>query len=554
MMYQPLRENRLPVHALTVGLLLLPVAAVAEDAASDPSWISVVPPLFAIFMALIFRQVLPALFAGIWFGAWAIRGLDLNGLWLGLLDTVDVYVKGAVADADHAAIVIFSMMIGGMVGIISRNGGMHGVVSRIARWATTPRRASISTGFMGLAIFFDDYANTLVVGNTMRPVTDRLKVSREKLAYIVDSTAAPVACIAFITTWIGYEVGLIKDALDKLSITSVDAYSVFLESLAYSFYPILCILFVFLIAWTGKDFGPMLKSEQRANRGKIAPTSTVNAAEDDDGVQPIEGRPQRPVNALLPLATLIISVVAGIMITGGFGEEGKSLRDVIGDGDSYKALVWGSMLSVIVAILMSVVQGVLSLEEAMDAWFRGARSMLFAMLVLILAWSLSAVSDQLGTGTYLATALDGTIAPALIPALVFVLAALTAFATGSSWATMGILMPLVVPLLAQMLGGDVANPIFYSAIACVLAGAVWGDHCSPISDTTVLSSMASGCDHIEHVRTQLPYAMVVGMTALMVGTLPSAFGVPWWLCMLLGAGMLLGILQFAGTDPTSADD
>ncbi len=517
-----------------------------------PGWISILPPLIAIAMALLFKQVIPALFLGVWIGAWAARGIDLSGLWLGLLETFQVYVLGALANADHAAIILFSLMIGGMVGIISRNGGMRGIVNHIVRWADSARDGQIATGLMGLVIFFDDYANTLVVGNTMRSVTDKLRISREKLAYIVDSTAAPVSCLAFVTTWIGYEVGLIGTAVAGIEGYDESAYSIFLQSILYSFYPIFAIFFVFNIAASPKEFGPMLKAERRARRtGEVlSPGAKVDeAAVKNDQMAAKKGVPHRAFNAVIPVAVLVVSVLAGLYVTG----EGDSLRDIIGSADSYRSLMWGSLLGVLVAAVLSVGGRVLNLDETIDAWYAGVKSMLYAMIILVLAWALSDITTVLHTADYLVSVLGESLPAGVIPALVFIIAAATAFATGTSWGTMGILMPLVVPLAWAVLElNEMADPqhyfIIYSSVSCVLAGAVWGDHCSPISDTTILSSMASGCDHIDHVRTQLPYALLVGIVAILLGTLPTGFGFPWWISMMLGAAVLFAGLRIFGQD------
>ena len=539
-------------RCLLLGLMFSPVVVFAQSESSSAGWISVVPPLLAIALALIFRQVIPALFIGLLAGAWAVNGLDFAGFWSGLLDTLQVYVLDAAANEDHVAIILFSMMIGGMVGIIQRNGGMQGVVDRIATWANSAKHASTATATMGLAIFFDDYANTLVVGNTMRPVTDRLKVSREKLAYIVDSTAAPVSCLALVTTWIGYQVGLIDAALKQVGATDLKGYALFLESVPYAFYPILAIIFVFMVATTGLDFGPMLTAERRARHTGVvesAPAAPGEMSIDETPIAPIEGKPHRAINAALPVLILVLAVVVGLLVTG--GGEGKGLRQILNDASAYKALIWGSLLGVMTAAGLSLLQGVLTLKQTVDAWFLGSRSMVYAMIILILAWSLSSVAEALGTANYLVSVLGDKLHPGVVPTLVFLLAAATAFATGSSWGTMGILMPLIIPLVWIIVGasdGLVASnaPIIYSTIACVLAGAVWGDHCSPISDTTILSSMACGCDHIQHVRTQLPYAMLVGMVAILVGTLPVGFGMPWWLALIVSIGLLFGVLRMAG--------
>jgi len=529
--------------------IALPTVAIAEDAGAvaNPGFISILPPLVAIGAALVFRHVIPALFFGVWFGAAAINGGSLKAVWTGLLDTVQIYVVGALANADHAAIIVFTFMIGGMVGVVSRSGGMLGIVDRIAGFANNSRRAQLGTAGLGLAIFFDDYTNTLVVGNTMRAVTDRLKVSREKLAYIVDSTAAPVACIAFVTTWIGYEVGLIDAA-----IASIDAlqepYIIFLHSIAYSFYPFFAIAFVFMVASSGRDFGPMHTAERKARLGEPSETENESASIADLGeVGPKPGVEGRARNAILPIGVLIAAAFGGMIATG----DGDSFRDIIGSADSYKALLWGSLLGALTAGIVAIGSGSLDFGETIEAWLVGAKAMLMGMIILTLAWALVTITEALGTADYLVALLGDAVPASLLPTLVFLLAAITAFSTGTSWGTMGILMPLVVPLTWAILSGDggvdaTSLPILYSAIACVLAGAVWGDHCSPISDTTIMSSIASGCDHISHVRTQMPYALLIAAVAILAGTLPTGFGMPWWLSMLIGPAVLWIILRTLG--------
>ena len=528
---------------------------VQADVRAIPGWLSILPPLIAIAIALAFKQVIAALFLGVWIGAWIALG-GVFGWGLGLLQAFAVYVLEALTDEGHAAIILFSLMIGGMVGIISKNGGTQGIVNLIIRWASTARKGQLATGALGLTIFFDDYANTLVVGNTMRPVTDRLRVSREKLAYVVDSTAAPVACLAFVTTWIGYEVGLIGTAVAQIDGFNESAYGVFLSSIPYSFYPIFAIFFVFAVANSRRDFGPMLKAEVRARTtGQVlGPGAKVDeAAAEGEELAPKEGKPARAVNALLPVAVLVVGVLASLYVTGAEAAgPGAGLRDIIGEADSYKALMWASLLGVLTAAVLSVGQRILTLDETVDAWYAGLKSMLIAMIILVLAWALSAITDVLHTADFLIQALGDWLVPGVVPALVFLLAAATAFATGSSWGTMGILMPLVLPLAWAVLQADGLHAeeeyyhIIYSSTSAVLAGSVWGDHCSPISDTTILSSMASGCDHIEHVRTQLPYALTVGAVALLVGTLPTGFGFPWWLSLIIGLAILSAGIRFFG--------
>ncbi|MFQ5547296.1 MAG: Na+/H+ antiporter NhaC family protein [Woeseia sp.] len=515
-----------------------------------PGWVSIMPPLVAILIALTLRNVIPALLIGVWVGATALRSFSPSGILGGLLDGFQLFVTEALADADHAAIILFSLMIGGMVGIITRNGGMASIVRMIVTRAKTAIGGQIAVWLMGLMIFFDDYSNTLVVGNTARPLTDHLKISREKLAYIVDSTAAPVVCIALITTWIGYEVGLIGEALGGIPEITDPAYTVFLRSIPYSFYPILAVMFVLAVSWSGRDMGPMYKAEVRARNGQVSPISAEQMPSmQGEELAPKPDIPMRALNAFVPLLVLIVSLLIGLYVTG-FGE-GKTLSVIIGDADAYKAMMWASLLGAVTAAALTVGQGILDAHETVDAWYGGVRAMLFAMIVLVLAWALSAVTGHLHTADYMVSILADSLPAAIVPASVFVLSAITAFTTGTSWGTMGILMPLVVPLCWAVMTVNGINDaahmhILYSAVACNLAGAVWGDHCSPISDTTVLSSMASGCDHVEHVRTQLPYAALVGTVAIGIGTIPGGYGFPPLLSLLIGAAILVAALRYFG--------
>ena len=550
-------NNKLNSLVNVVYLLLFSTMASAADAepSSAGSWIAILPPVLTIAVALITKRVIPALFLGIWMGAWAINDFGMMGMWSGLLDTFQIYVSNALSNPDHTAIVLFSMMIGGMVGIISRNGGMQGIVNHIVKWADSARHACLATASLGLAIFFDDYANTLVVGNTMRPVTDSMRVSRAKLAYIVDSTAAPVACIAVVTTWIGYEIGLIGDSIGKMPGLDAEAYLLFLNTLPYSFYPIMAIAFVFMVSSSGRDFGPMLEAERLAQQhGSEKSGASTDKNQDAEVLKPIEGKPQRAFNAYIPIVVLVMGVLVGLYATGLQAVTditNPTIQDIIGNADSYTALMWASLASMMAAALLSLGQKIMDLEAVVNAWFHGARDMLMAMIILILAWSLGEVTDILKTADFLVSVMGDSLPVFILPALVFVLAAATAFATGSSWGAMGILFPLAMPLTwAMMVSQGQAGPehmhILYSAISAILAGAVWGDHCSPISDTTILSSLASGCDHIEHVRTQLPYAMLVGGSAILFGSIMTALGSPWWLGMSLGLLALWLFLRFYG--------
>ena len=527
-----------------------------------PGWVSLLPPLIAIVLAIALKEVVASLFFGVWLGAFLFAGLNpLAAVWR----TIDRFIVPALADADHVSILVFSLLLGGMVGLMSRSGGTRGIVDTLRPLSTNPRRAQLATWMAGLAIFFDDYANTLLVGNTFRPITDRVHVSREKLAYIVDSTAAPVAAIVFVSTWVGYEISLIGDALAiaaeqpgvapqvAADLTSASPFTVFLHSIPYLFYPILAIVMVGLLVVTQRDFGPMLSAERRARRGDGLYRDGAQLLVDttDRTMEAKEGVPGRWYNAAVPVLTVVLVVVLGLYFDGRASAGSVSLWDVFGAADPFRALLWGSLAGCLVAIGLSVGQRILSLEEAINAWLGGVRALVLAAVILTLAWSLGEVTAALGTATYLTQMLSDTLMPALLPALVFVAAALIAFATGTSWATMAILFPLVVPL-SVALGGGVGfeggghYTLTLGAISSVLAGSIFGDHCSPISDTTVMSSLASACDHVDHVRTQLPYALVAALVALLLGDLGTAFGLPLLVSYVLAIAALYAIVRFAG--------
>ncbi|MGH7448774.1 MAG: Na+/H+ antiporter NhaC family protein [Longimicrobiales bacterium] len=541
------------------------------EIAVEPGWLTLLPPLIAIVFALMFREVIVSLFFGIWLGALLLN--DWNPLNASLR-SVDQFLVGTVAgDADKISIVIFSLVLGGMVGVMSRSGGTRGIVEALRPLATSPRRGLFFTWLAGLIIFFDDYANTLIVGNTMRPVTDRLRVSREKLAYIVDSTAAPIAAIAVISTWVGFEISLIGDALQTSAAQATDPVlaqqllganplSVFLHSIPFLFYPIFAVTFVLLTVLTGRDFGPMLNAETRARTtGALLAPGATPAADVSGGVlEPEPDTPHRWYYAAIPVLVVIAAALIGIYATGVAALNGaeRSLWNVVGGADPFRTLIWASAAGLAVALVMSIAGRVMTLNQGIDAMVNGMKAMFMAMVILVLAWGLGGVTEELGTGAYLASTISETLPIATLPVLVFVIAATISFATGTSWGTMAILFPVVIPLAVAMgagvgFDGGEHYSILLGVISSVMAGSIFGDHCSPISDTTIMSSMASGCDHIDHVRTQLPYALAVGGIAMLVGDIPTSFGLHPLISLPLGVVLLYVILRLFGRDPETAD-
>ncbi len=557
-----------------------------------PLWLSLLPPLIAIVFALIFKEVTVSLFLGIWSGAFIAGGMRWTSFfyWIeSIWKVVSEYVTSSLQDSGHISVIVFSLLIGGLVAIISKNGGMAGVVASLSKYAQTARSTQFVTWILGIAIFFDDYANTLIVGNTMRSATDKFRISREKLAYIVDSTAAPVSAIAFITTWIGAELGYIGDGMAKIEMAnSMTPYAIFLQSLKYAFYPVLTLFFILVIIYTRKDYGAMFKAELRArSTGQVSPARTSDEDEPDmEDLSPVKNAPNKWQYAVIPILTVIFVTIYGLLHTGfesindslraanegalyGWGYTWDNMASLAGDGssgffnklgnligasDSYVALLWSSLSGVIVALAMTVFGRIMSLFDTMHWMVTGFKTMLPAIIILTLAWALAITTDQLHTADFLSSALQDNIHPYAVPALIFVLSAGIAFSTGSSWSTMAILYPIAIPTTwaicnAYGLSPDASFEILLCSISTVLAASVLGDHCSPISDTTILSSLATDCNHIDHVKTQLPYALTVGIVSIIGITVSIILGGGWMVCLLillLSMGILVLLVHKLG--------
>ena len=527
-----------------------------------PLWMSIIPPLIAILMALLFREVYSALFSGLLAGTTILYFYQGKSIFVaifsGLYSIIDSYIVKSMSDTGHVSIILFSMMIGGMVALITKNGGMKGIVNYLARYAANEKSGQFVTWLLGVAIFFDDYANTLIVGNTMRPVTDKLRISREKLAYLVDSTAAPVAALALTTTWIGIERAYIQEGINAIGINE-RAYIIFIKSLTTRFYPILTLIFILILIFKGRDFGPMLKAERRARAKEIIDEADIEDVQvETAGIT--DSKKIRWYNAAIPVLVVVFGTFAGLVITGwnwkvwdnpelsGF----TKFSEIIGNSDSYVALLWASLSGMFVAVILTVAQRIYSLKKSITYLIEGFGTMLSAVLILILAWSLALITQDMHTAEFLAGVLTNmNLTPFLLPAITFILSALIAFSTGSSWGTMAILYPLILPVswaISQQYGMDydASMAIFNNVVSSILAGSVFGDHCSPISDTTILSSLASSCNHIEHVRTQLPYAITVGLVSVIFGTLPAAYGVPFYIIYPVNIFILYLIVVLIG--------
>ncbi|MTI65805.1 MAG: Na+/H+ antiporter NhaC family protein [Firmicutes bacterium] len=549
------------VAFIVMAMSIPSIATSFENEQSGFGWISLLPPLIAIILAFITRQVLLSLFLGIFIGVTMINGWNP---FYGFLRTLDEFIVGSLADGWNAAIIIFTLCIGGMVGVIGKMGGTKAIADTLAKKAKTPRSAQLATWLMGILVFFDDYANTLIVGPTMRPLTDKMKISREKLAYIVDSTAAPVVGMAMVSTWVGYEIGLIKDSFANLGIEA-NIYGVFLRTIPYSFYNIFALLLVFVLAYQLKDYGPMLKAEKRARiEGKVlGDKASPMASEEITDMELKDDIKLKASNAVIPILTLIVIAFIGLWYNGYTYSEGvnpftwKGIRTCFGNADASVVLIWAAITASIVAIVMATSQKILSLEESLEAWVNGSKSLLITCIILVLAWSLGSVTEAVGTADFLVGVVSDSVPGGFLPILVFLISCLVAFATGTSWGTMAIVVPLAIPLANSYVAKDPASAsIVIATLSSVLSGSIFGDHCSPISDTTIMSSMASASDHIDHVKTQVPYALTGASLAILGYAIVALTGwKPYSPFISLGVGAIAVVLivTFVGKSTEKED-
>lgn len=561
------------MNKLTKTLILglfLPIFLFADAKENSAIYgaLTLLPPLVAIVLAFITRNVIFSLFMGIFTGTFMVNisGENIFYAFFGAFVDMSAKMVGSLADSWNAGIVLQVLTIGGMIAVITKMGGPRAIAQKLAQRAKTPATAQIYTWIMGFFIFFDDYANSLIIGPIMRPVTDKLKVSREKLAFIIDSTAAPIAGLALISTWVGYELSLIKDAYIAIGQLDVNAFAVFVETLPYRFYNILMLAFVFFSAYTLREFGPMHKAAVRAyETGHVSNPKTASVMNQENSFMlPKEDREYSIYNAIIPILVLIIVSVVGFYINGKSALEGdvlkaveanpfsfNSIRDCFGAADASIVIFEAALLSSLVAIGMGLQQKIFDLHEAIETWVFGVKALVITAVILILAWSLSAIMKELGTAAYLVTILSDSTPQFILPSIIFILGSIISFSTGTSYGTMGILMPLTIPLASAVgihtgLEGDELHTYIVLNIGAVLTGAIFGDHCSPISDTSILSSMSASCDHMDHISTQLYYAIFVGVVAVVFGYLPAALGAPVYILLPLGLLVVYLVIRFYG--------
>ena len=478
---------------------------------------SVVPPLVAIALSLITREVIFSLLVGIMSGALiysVLAGLGASGVFTVTIDTM----IGKFADSDNAAMVIFLALLGGLVAVVTKAGGSaaYGV------WASarikSKQSAGLLTSLLGLLIFIDDYFNCLTVGTVMRPVTDRHRMSREKLAYLIDATAAPVCVIAPISSWAASVISYYPTE------TGVTGMQAFVGSIPMNLYAVLTIFMVMWLALRKNgDYGPMAAAQRRAEETGIVESGNASASADDE-LERISVSPKgKVIDLIVPVAFLIVFSVLSMLWYGGFWSgEGKNVFEAFGETSAGYALALGGFGALITAFLLFVPRRLFTAKEFFSAIGTGIKSMTPAIVILTLAWTISGICrDLLFTGKYVAALVEASSMPvALIPAIMFIIAAALSFSTGTAWGTFGILIPITINIC------DIVAPhLSIVSLSAVMAGSVFGDHCSPISDTTILSSTGARCNHIDHVSTQIPYALTVA-AACFTGYIIAGFAAP----------------------------
>ena len=512
--------------------------------------LTLLPPVVAIILAFATKNVILSLVLGVMSGGFLLNlnGVNiLSALFNSFLDLVNRAVN-SLADPWNAGIILQVLAIGGVINLVAKMGGAKAIAEALAKKAKNARSAQLITWAAGLLVFFDDYANSLIIGPMMRPVTDKMKISRERLAFVIDATAAPVAGLAIISTWIGLEVGLIGDGFNSIGVNT-NAFSVFLNTIPYRFYNILILGFIVLTSVLLKEFGPMREAELRARRGNVNLTSSKEIDEkisnEHSDLEPLPGVKLNIWNAIIPIGILIVGSLFAFYYSGYTtilgGDDATliellknsplsfvSIREAFSNADASVALFQSALFAGIVAIVMGTSKKIFNISQGLEIWVEGMKTLVITCVILICAWSLSSVIKELGTARYLIQLLSGSIPAFLLPSIIFVLGGIMSFATGTSYGTMGILMPLTIPLAHSI------NPEMSYIIVCisaVLTGSIFGDHCSPISDTTILSSMGAGCNHIDHVRTQMPYSLFVASIAILFGYIPAGFGLNIYLIL-----------------------
>lgn len=501
----------------------------------DYGFWSIVPPILTIILAIVTKEILVSLFIGVYLGCLLL--VDWNPIssvfkfieiLAGTYGDDDAVVSGVITDPADAEIFIIIILLGGLVGLLVRSGGSQAFGELVSKKVKTQKGAQLITWVIGMCIFFDDYFNALTNGSVMRPVTDRFNVSREKISYIVDSTAAGICVISPISSYIAFVSGLIVAAYGVAGIEG-NPYGEFLKTIPYNYYSWLALLMVFFIIILKIDFGPMAKAEKRAREtGQVCEKTFSGGEADEDDFAAIEPAKGKVWILLVPVFMLIILTVLLMVYTGG-GFSGASMVDILNNMDGTLSLTCAIAITVVFTMILLSVTRLSKMLETMQAFIIGAKSIMYVLLMLALAWAIGSICDEMGTAAYVVDAIGKSIPASVIPLIIFLVACGLTFATGAEWGVWAIMMPLVVPLAVN----TGVNPVI--AMSAVLGGGLFGGHCSPLSDMIVLSSASCNIRPIDHVKTQVPYSVTCASCAA-VGYIVSGFMDNWYIPMLVTFG------------------
>ena len=501
-----------------------------DDVRPYATWLALLPPIIAIALALITKEVYSSLFIGILAGALLYSNFSLRG-------TIDHLFSGgfiaAVADAYNIGIIFFLVVLGTIVALMNKSGGS----AAFGRWASKHIKsrvgAQLASVALGVLIFVDDYFNCLTVGSVMRPVTDKFNVSRSKLSYLIDATAAPVCIIAPISSWAAAVAGFVSEE-------QIGGLELFIRTIPYNFYALLTITMMITIALMKFDYGLMKKHEENAIKGDIfSEEGRARIERAESGSESTRGSVW---DLVAPVAVLILTCMLGLLYSGGFFTSGETYHDFVNafsGADASVGLVIGSFAGLIFAVIYFMCRRVLNFKDCMDSIPEGFKAMVPAILILVCAWTLKTMTDSLGAKVFIAEFVrnEASVFIPMLPAIVFLIGVGLSFATGTSWGTFGILIPIVLAVF----GGSIDQEISIIAISACMAGAVCGDHCSPISDTTIMASAGAQCNHLNHVSTQLPYVMTVAAVSLVIYII-AGFVQSWLIMLPVGIAAMIATL------------
>ncbi|MFY9189068.1 MAG: Na+/H+ antiporter NhaC family protein [bacterium] len=495
-------------------------------------WLSIVPPFVAITLAIVTKEVLISLALGIFCGALILTG---GNPATAFTKSVEILIE-SIGDAEwNVRVILFVMLLGGIVGLLARSGSPISFSQWAVKKVKSRPRALFTTWVLGVIIFMDDYFNCLTVGTIMRPITDRYRVSRAKLSFIIDSTAAPVCILIPLSTWVAYVMSLLVHEFGQYGIT-LNPFQAFMSTIPYNLYPWLILGMVLVTSFADLEYGPMAHHERLALEKGILYDESMGSPPGDDFAQMEVAENSQPIDLILPIVTLVVGTIIAMLITGGYGEVG--FWEAIMNTDSATALVYGATVTIIFMVIFYHFRRVVPVSESMNAVTQGFKSMVMAVSVLSLAWSIGAICSELGTGVWVAGVVSKGLPAMFIPAALFLASALIGFSTGTSWGTFAIMIPIAVPLAQAV---DIAYLI--PSVAAVLSGGTFGDHCSPISDTTIMSSTGGACHHVDHVNTQLPYAVTAAALAT-VGFITTSFLPSGWLVLALSLALFFVVTKF----------